>query len=378
MSGISLRNIKKIYPNGFVAVDNLNLEIKDKEFIVLVGSSGCGKSTILKMIAGLEDITEGEIKIGDNVVNAVSPKDRNISMVFQDYALYPHMSVYDNMAFSLKLRKYKKTVIKDKIETVAKKLKIDDILDKKPATLSGGQKQRVALGRAIIREPEVFLFDEPLSNIDAKLRMETRIELIKLHKQLQTTFIYVTHDQTEAMTMADRIVVMQNGKIQQVDTPENLYNHPSNIFTAGFIGTPQMNFVDGYLRHDNNRVILEININGQTIQKSLSNQYQYNNDSESKFDVVIGIRPENIYLSSNDNKSNTDDKKNIFIENCEVEAVELLGSEKLIYFNYQNIRLIVKSNVTCNIDTNKKYNLYFSEDNIHIFDKITEMKINKG
>ncbi|QSX05882.1 sn-glycerol-3-phosphate ABC transporter ATP-binding protein UgpC [Sedimentibacter sp. zth1] len=371
MSGISLKNVTKIYPNGFTALEDLTLDVNDKEFIVLVGSSGCGKSTILKIIAGLEGVSKGQVIIGDKNVNNVSPKDRNISMVFQDYALYPHLSVYDNMAFSLKLKKYKKAEINEKIEAVSKKLKIDDILNKKPATLSGGQKQRVALGRAIIREPKVFLFDEPLSNIDAKLRMQTRIELIKLHKQLQTTFIYVTHDQTEAMTMADRIVVMQNGKIQQIDTPENLYNNPDNLFTASFIGTPQMNFIDGQLSTQDKNDILNIDINGQTITNLISK----NNTNEEITDrqVILGIRSEKVCIKDDILDMNVDDK--IIIKNCDVEAIELLGSEKLIYFNCGETNIITKVDASQNIAKNKNYDIYFNIKDIHIFDKQTERKI---
>ena len=245
MASVSLKHICKKYPGGVTAVTDFCLEIKDKEFVILVGPSGCGKSTTLRMIAGLEEITEGELFIGDRLVNDVAPKDRDIAMVFQNYALYPHMSVFENMAFGLKLRKVPKEEIKRRVEEAARILDIAHLLDRKPKALSGGQRQRVALGRAIVREPKVFLLDEPLSNLDAKLRASMRTELTKLHKKLGTTFIYVTHDQTEAMTMASRIVVMKDGIIQQVDTPQNLYDFPVNLFVAGFIGTPQMNFING-------------------------------------------------------------------------------------------------------------------------------------
>ncbi|NJA71289.1 sn-glycerol-3-phosphate ABC transporter ATP-binding protein UgpC, partial [Clostridioides difficile] len=244
MSEVILKNISKLYSNGFNAVKNINIDIKDKEFIVLVGPSGCGKSTTLRMIAGLEEISEGELYIGDKLVNDIEPKDRDIAMVFQNYALYPHLSVYENMAFALKLRKLPKDEIDKKVKEAAKILDLLPLLNKKPKTLSGGQRQRVALGRAIVRNPKVFLMDEPLSNLDAKLRTAMRTEITKLHQQLGTTFIYVTHDQVEAMTMADRIVVMKDGVVQQIATPQDVYDYPANIFVAGFIGAPQMNFID--------------------------------------------------------------------------------------------------------------------------------------
>ena len=244
MANVSLRHIYKIYDGGVTAVTDFNLEIADKEFIILVGPSGCGKSTTLRMIAGLEDISKGELYIGDMLANDVAPKDRDIAMVFQNYALYPHMTVYDNMAFGLKLRKTPKDEIKRRVEEAARILGIEQYLDRKPKALSGGQRQRVAMGRAIVRSPKVFLMDEPLSNLDAKLRVQMRVEISKLHQRLQTTIIYVTHDQTEAMTLGTRIVVLKDGIIQQVDTPQNLYNTPNNIFVAGFIGSPQMNLID--------------------------------------------------------------------------------------------------------------------------------------
>ena len=337
MAGIVLKNITKIYPNKFKAIDNLDLDIRDKEFIVLVGPSGCGKSTTLRIIAGLEDVTDGNIIINGKTVNDVPSKDRNISMVFQNYALYPHMNVYENMAFSLKLRKINKKEIKEKILEIARTLEIEDILYKKPATLSGGQKQRAALGRAIIREPDIFLFDEPLSNIDAKLRTQMRIELIGLHKRLQTTFVYVTHDQTEAMTMGERIVVMKDGKIQQIDTPENLYKNPCNIFTAGFIGSPQMNFV--------------------------------NHDDKG---IVMGIRPEKLQIVHDDFKRSD---KDIIFDDCYVEAVELLGSEKLIYFNCNGLNLVSKLHENVNILKGESSKLYCKIEDIHVFDSKTGGKI---
>ena len=250
MASISLNHIKKVYPGDIEVISDLNLQIKDKEFVVLVGPSGCGKSTTLRMIAGLEEISDGEMYIGDRKVNDVAPKDRDIAMVFQNYALYPHMTVYKNMAFALKLRKTPKDEIDRKVHEAAKVLDIEHLLNRKPKQLSGGQRQRVALGRAMVRDPAVFLLDEPLSNLDAKLRTQMRTEIIKLHQKLDTTFVYVTHDQTEAMTMGDRIVVMKGGEIQQADTPQTLYDHPCNLFVAGFIGSPQMNFMDAELGRD--------------------------------------------------------------------------------------------------------------------------------
>ena len=257
MASLSLRNVYKRYPGGVTAVSDFNLEIKDKEFIILVGPSGCGKSTTLRMVAGLEEISDGEIYIGDKLVNDVAPKDRDIAMVFQNYALYPHMTVFDNMAFGLKLRKTPKDEIKRRVEEAARILDISHLLERKPKALSGGQRQRVALGRAIVREPKVFLLDEPLSNLDAKLRAQMRTEISKLHQRLGTTFIYVTHDQTEAMTMGTRIVVMKSGLIQQVDTPNNLYLYPCNLFVAGFIGSPQMNFIESKLLKEGDDYLVE-------------------------------------------------------------------------------------------------------------------------
>ena len=258
MASLSLKNVCKVYPNGFVAVKDFNLDITDQEFIIFVGPSGCGKSTTLRMIAGLEEISSGELWIGDKMVNDVEPKDRDIAMVFQNYALYPHMTVYDNMAFGLKLRKVPKADIEKAVHEAAKILDIEHLLDRKPKALSGGQRQRVAMGRAIVRSPKVFLMDEPLSNLDAKLRVQMRVEISKLHQRLQTTIIYVTHDQTEAMTLGTRIVVLKDGIIQQVDTPQNLYNTPNNIFVAGFIGSPQMNLIDAEVAQDGSQAVLKM------------------------------------------------------------------------------------------------------------------------
>ena len=258
MASLSLENICKIYPNGFEAVKDFNLEINDKDFIIFVGPSGCGKSTTLRMIAGLEDISKGNLKIDGKVVNDVEAKDRDIAMVFQSYALYPHLTVYDNMAFGLKLKKVPKDEIDKKVRYAAKILDLEKLLDRKPKALSGGQRQRVAMGRAIVREPKVFLMDEPLSNLDAKLRVQMRTEIAKLHERLGATMIYVTHDQTEAMTLGTKIVVMKDGVIQQVDTPQNLYNSPQNLFVAGFIGSPQMNFIDALVTEEDGKVVLKM------------------------------------------------------------------------------------------------------------------------
>lgn len=291
MSNVILKNVKKIYDNNKVVIDNINLEIKDKEFVVLVGASGCGKSTLLRMIAGLEDITDGEIFIGDKKVNNIPPKDRDIAFVFQSYALYPHMTVRENIAFGLKMRKVPKAEIEKKVQEAAQILNLGEYLDRKPKQLSGGQRQRVALGRAIVRNPKVFLMDEPLSNLDAKLRVQMRSEIKKLHEKLQTTFIYVTHDQTEALTMGDRIVILNNGEIQQVATPDEVYNNPQNTFVAGFIGSPQMNFIDG-------------------------------KDLGLDENILYGIRPEKMTKSDGDIKLTVD-----------VDISEMLGCEKIAYFN---------------------------------------------
>ncbi len=298
MSNVVLKNVSKIYDKS-VVINDINLEIKDKEFVVLVGASGCGKSTILRMIAGLEEITTGEIFIGDKKVNDIPPKDRDIAFVFQSYALYPHMTVKENIAFGLKMRKVDKNIIEQKVKEAAEILDLTEYLDRKPKQLSGGQRQRVALGRAIVRNPKVFLMDEPLSNLDAKLRVQMRSEIKKLHEKLQTTFIYVTHDQTEALTMGDRIVVLDKGIIQQVDSPEGIYNNPANTFVAGFIGSPQMNFIEG-------------------------------KDLGLDKNILYGIRPEKMICGG-------EIKKNV-----NVDITELLGCEKIAYFNIGNKKCSAK------------------------------------
>mgnify|MGYP001017490027 FL=1 len=334
MASLSLRGIYKKYPGGVVAVSDVNIEIRDKEFIILVGPSGCGKSTTLRMIAGLEEISEGELYIGDRLVNDIAPKDRDIAMVFQNYALYPHMTVFENMAFGLKLRKVPKDEIARKVEEAARILDIAHLLDRKPKALSGGQRQRVALGRAIVREPQVFLLDEPLSNLDAKLRAQMRTELSKLHKKLGTTFIYVTHDQIEAMTMGDRIVVMKDGYIQQIDSPINLYENPVNKFVAGFMGSPQMNFINAKLIMLNGKYTVEF---GSEDTKTTRGRKFYvelpgaKTDTEAlKYyvdkEVILGIRPENIH----DEEMFLSNAKTGMIE-ATVDVTEMMGAESYLY-----------------------------------------------
>ena len=360
MASITLSNIKKTYEDGVTVIENLNLEINDKEFIILVGPSGCGKSTTLRMIAGLEEISDGELKIGDKVVNNISPKDRDIAMVFQSYALYPHMSVYRNMAFGLKNRKIPKEEIDRKVLAAAKTLDIDGYLNRKPRALSGGQRQRVALGRAMVREPAVFLLDEPLSNLDAKLRTEMRSRISMLHKQLGTTFVYVTHDQTEAMTMADRIVVMRDGVVQQFDTPQMLYNHPKNMFVAGFIGSPQMNFIDCEVKRKENNYTLCFD-NYEIIVPKRMNDYLIMYENK---DVVLGIRPEDLTISQGENIKNTFDMY--------VDIAEMTGADYYLYGTINNKKMIANIPSNYNIKSDKKYKFKIDIDRIHIFDKINE------
>ncbi len=365
MASLSLRHIYKKYPGGVTAVSDFCLDIKDKEFLIFVGPSGCGKSTTLRMIAGLEEITEGELFIGDRLVNDVAPKDRDIAMVFQNYALYPHMSVFDNMAFGLKLRKTPKEEIKRRVEEAARILDISHLLERKPKALSGGQKQRVALGRAIVRNPKVFLLDEPLSNLDAKLRATMRTELTKIHQRLGTTFIYVTHDQTEAMTMATRIVVMKDGIIQQVDTPQNLYDNPANLFVAGFIGTPQMNFVtcmldkraDGvYATFGANTVKLPANkANAPELQEYIGRE------------VILGIRPECIH----DDEAHIRALADSIIE-ADVEVTELMGAEIYLYLVADETNLIARVSPRSKTRAGDIVNVAFDMSHVHIFDKETE------
>ncbi len=320
MANVTLTNIKKVYDKNVVAVQDFNLEIADKEFIVLVGPSGCGKSTTLRMIAGLEEITEGELRIGDRIVNDVAPKDRDIAMVFQNYALYPHMTVYENMAFGLKLRKVPKAQIDAKVKEAAEILGITEYLQRKPKALSGGQRQRVAIGRAIVRKPQVFLMDEPLSNLDAKLRNQMRAELIKLRQTVNTTFVYVTHDQTEAMTLGDRIVIMKDGFIQQIGTPQDVFDHPANLFVAGFIGTPQMNFFDADLALENGKYIARLE--DAVINLPEEKQRALKDKGQKPQKIVLGIRPEHIMLAQGPGKASVGAK---------VDVSEMMGSELYVH-----------------------------------------------
>ncbi|MBQ8140243.1 MAG: sn-glycerol-3-phosphate ABC transporter ATP-binding protein UgpC [Clostridia bacterium] len=365
MASISLRHIYKKYPGGVTAVSDFNLEVKDKEFLVLVGPSGCGKTTTLRMIAGLEEITEGELFIGDDLVNDVAPKDRKIAMVFQNYALYPHMSVFENMAFGLKLNKTPKEEIKKRVEEAARILGITHLLDRKPKALSGGQKQRVALGRAIVRNPKVFLLDEPLSNLDAKLRASMRTELTKLHNRVGTTFVYVTHDQVEAMTMATRIVVMKDGLIQQVDTPQNLYDTPCNIFVAGFIGTPQMNFMNGKLDKKGDDVYFTFEGISLKLPKDKANAPEL-----AEFigkEVVAGLRPECISDSADIDES----AENSFEVN--VDVTELMGAEIYLYLSVgEETNLIARVSSRSRTRAGDKIKVSFDMSRLHIFDKDTE------
>ena len=367
MASISLRNVFKIYPGDVIAVNDFNLEIADKEFVILVGPSGCGKSTTLRMIAGLEDISKGELYIGDRLVNDVPPKERDIAMVFQSYALYPHMTVYKNMAFSLELAKIPKDEIDSRVRDAAKVLDIEHLLSRKPKALSGGQRQRVALGRAMVRNPAVFLLDEPLSNLDAKLRASMRTELIKLHKQLGTTFVYVTHDQTEAMTMGDRIVVMSNSLVQQVDTPQNLYDSPCNMFVAAFIGSPQMNFMDATLNTDAKGYYLEMNDDKLYIpaEKASEELKEYIGRK-----VKFGIRPEDIHDDYLFIAGNPDS-----IIDAHVDVSELMGSEVYLYLKYGGTALIarVAPTTTSKIGDNIKVGLNMKK--VHLFDADTEKAI---
>ncbi len=368
MASLSLKHINKTYPNGFEAVKDFNLEIEDKEFIIFVGPSGCGKSTTLRMIAGLEDITSGELKIGDKVVNDVEPKDRDIAMVFQNYALYPHMTVYDNMAFGLKLRKVPKDQIDKMVREAARILDLEALLDRKPKALSGGQRQRVAMGRAIVRNPKVFLMDEPLSNLDAKLRGQMRIEISKLHQRLGTTIIYVTHDQTEAMTLGTRIVVMNAGVVQQVDTPQTLYDYPCNLFVAGFIGSPQMNFVDATCKVQNGKVYLvagpsEIELPAAKGQKLIDGGY----DGKT---VVLGIRPEDVH----DEPAFLQASPNTVIE-AKIRVYEMLGAEVFLYFDYEGASMTARVDPRTTARTGDTVKFALDAEKIHIFDKETEQTI---
>jgi multiple sugar transport system ATP-binding protein len=353
MASVTLSNIFKYYSGTKEpAVRDVSLEIKDREFLVLVGPSGCGKSTTLRMVAGLEEISDGSISIGDRVVNDVPPKDRDIAMVFQNYALYPHMSVYKNMAFGLKLRKYKKEEIHERVMDAAKLLGIEDYLERKPKALSGGQRQRVAVGRAIVRKPKVFLFDEPLSNLDAKLRVQMRNEISKLHARLQTTMIYVTHDQVEAMTMGDRIVVMKDGVIQQVDDPITLYDEPKNKFVAGFIGSPPMNFLEGVLKEENGALYFDEGNIKVKLPENQAKKLRENNDIKDG-KVTLGIRPEDFY---DPEFIRTNDQENLEPLTARVEIVEPMGAETYLYLTTNKTPFVarVDSHVKAEIDSDKQ------------------------
>lgn len=366
MAGITLKNIVKTYPGGVNVVPDLNLEIKDKEFIILVGPSGCGKSTTLRMIAGLEEVTGGELYIGGKLMNNTAPKDRDIAMVFQSYALYPHMTVYKNMAFGLLQRKVPKDEIDRAVRHAAKILDLEAYLNRKPKALSGGQRQRVALGRAMVRNPAVFLLDEPLSNLDAKLRTEMRAQISKLHRELQTTFVYVTHDQTEAMTMAVRIVVMKDGIIQQVDTPENLYAYPCNLFVAGFIGSPEMNMINGTIAEKDGAFYFVYD------DASLKIPAQKSNGLHSFLgkDVILGVRPEDMHTQ--DAKSEDGGA----VIPCRVELTEMLGAETNLYVDIQDKMMIAKyPSGTFNAKPGDLVNLRIDSRRMHLFDKETEQAI---
>ncbi|ADD03023.1 ABC transporter related protein [Thermoanaerobacter mathranii subsp. mathranii str. A3] len=368
MADVVLKNVYKVYPGGVTAVKDFSLEIQDKEFVVLVGPSGCGKTTTLRMIAGLEEISSGELYIDGKLVNDVPPKDRDIAMVFQNYALYPHMTVYDNMAFGLKLRKVPRAEIDKKVKEAARILGLEEYLNRKPKALSGGQRQRVALGRAIVRNPKVFLMDEPLSNLDAKLRVQMRTELAKLHDRLQTTFIYVTHDQTEAMTMGTRIVVMKDGVIQQVDKPQTIYEYPNNLFVAGFIGSPQMNFIDARLENKNGKVYATFKGFSILVPEGIIKRLK--DPSYVGKEIVLGIRPEDLH------------DEQVFLEaypeavvEAKVEVTELMGPETFLYLDVNGVSLTARVDPRTRAKAGDVIKIGFDINKLHMFDKETEMTI---
>ena len=390
MATVVLKNITKIYPvsadqkkkrakgkktehrisnlqmtdKGVIAVQEFSLDIADQEFIVLVGPSGCGKSTTLRMIAGLEDISGGDLFIDGELMNGVAPKDRDIAMVFQNYALYPHMSVYDNMAFSLKLKHMDKKTIDEKVREAAEILGITEYLDRKPKALSGGQRQRVAIGRAIVRQPKVFLMDEPLSNLDAKLRNQMRAEILKLRQKINTTFIYVTHDQTEAMTLGDRIVIMKDGYIQQIGTPQQVFDHPSNLFVAGFIGSPQMNLMDGKLAKKDGKYVVELP--GTSVVLSEDKQARLKGNDVAEQEVIVGVRPEHVQLADSGYRG-------------QVEVSELMGSSEHLHLTDQSGRDMVvilnEKKEFANYTTGTEVHMTFSGDLVHVFSKETEKNL---
>jgi multiple sugar transport system ATP-binding protein len=358
MASVELKNVTKKFDKEVIAVNNADFKIHDKEFVVLVGPSGCGKSTTLRMIAGLEDITSGEIYIDDRLVNNVPPKDRDIAMVFQNYALYPHMTVYQNMAFGLKLRKFSKTEIDQRVHEAADILEITNLLQRKPKALSGGQRQRVAVGRAIVRKPKVFLFDEPLSNLDAKLRVQMRTEISKLHHRLGATMIYVTHDQMEAMTMGDRIVVMKDGLVQQIDTPLHLYKHPQNKFVAGFIGSPAMNFLSGKISLDQG-----IWFDEGSFRIEIPAKYQSAIEKYANTNIVLGIRPEDIYDQTTAQNVSSGAKVKL-----QTDVVELMGNEIIVYLKTVNHAIIARINTDDVPPVGIEIELIFDTGKIHFFD----------
>lgn len=368
MASVSFRHVWKKYAGNTVAVKDLNIEIADKEFLILVGPSGCGKSTSLRMLAGLEEISEGEILIGDRVVNNVAPKDRDVAMVFQSYALYPHMTVFDNMAFGLRLRKTPKNVIDERVREAAKSLGIEHLLDRRPRQLSGGQRQRVAVGRAIVREPAVFLMDEPLSNLDAKLRVEARSFISKLHQRLGTTFVYVTHDQVEAMTMGTRICVMSAGELQQIDTPYNLYHNPRNIFVAGFIGSPSMNFFDGTLSIQEGGVV--VSTSGFQIKIPASKAEPFRARASNGERVILGVRPEDIhdmeYLPTGITPAQIE---------ANVDVVEQMGNEIILYLEDRGKTFISRTDPRTRARVGNRLSVALNIDNLHLFDADTQLSL---
>jgi len=364
MADVVLRNVTKIFERDVVAVDNISFEVKDKEFVVLVGPSGCGKSTTLRLIAGLEQLTEGEIYIDGRLMNDIPPKDRDIAMVFQNYALYPHMTVYQNMAFGLKLRKYPKREIERRVHEAAEILDIGDLLSRKPKALSGGEKQRVAVGRAIVRKPKVFLFDEPLSNLDAKLRVQMRAEICKLHSRLEATTIYVTHDQVEAMTMGQRIVVMRDGVVQQIDSPLNLYNRPANMFTAGFIGSPTMNFIQGTLSKNRGG---SLSFSDGVIKLDIPQRYNGRLQGYVGRELILGIRPEDIL--NPEFGEGAPDTVTIW---AKVEVIEPMGNETFLHLNTGSTALVARLATTKMPRLEEEMKLMVDMRKCHFFDKDTE------
>ncbi len=368
MANVELKHVYKRYPNGFEAVKDFNLEIEDKEFIIFVGPSGCGKSTTLRMVAGLEEISSGELYIDGQLMNERQPKDRDIAMVFQSYALYPHMTVYDNMAFSLKLHKVPRDEIDRAVREAARILDLETLLERKPKALSGGQRQRVAMGRAIVRNPKVFLMDEPLSNLDAKLRGQMRVEISKLHQRLGATIIYVTHDQTEAMTLGTRIVVMKDGIVQQVDNPQNLYNHPSNKFVAGFIGSPQMNMISARVAEAGGEILLEFEDNRFALEGARAKALR--DGGYVGKTVTLGIRPEHIY-----DARTTENRPGLLHFQTQVRVYEMLGANALVYFDMGQAGWVASVDATVQQKSGDVISLALDTAKVHVFDSESEMAI---